>query len=240
MNRGARRCPSCSPSIHGGVTFLPDAARVLGLAMRFTSTLFLLPLLLAGCTKPADTTVTAPPPPPVPPDVQTAIAQRGKAIAMEAFSLLSSNLQSALQAGGVTNAIPFCSLAASPLTSGIATQHGVRLRRVTHKARQPAAQADPQEAAILESFQAALRADTTTNPPPPIVTNLLAGHLTFFAPIVLNHDLCLQCHGEPGGDVTFENLAVIRRLYPHDQAVGFQRGQLRGAWRIDFPNERSR
>jgi len=32
-----------------------------------------------------------------------------------------------------------------------------------------------------------------------------------------------------------EHLEVIGRLYPQDEAVGFRLGELRGAWRIDFP-----
>lgn len=32
-----------------------------------------------------------------------------------------------------------------------------------------------------------------------------------------------------------ENLAFIRSLYPQDAATGFKLGDLRGAWRVDFP-----
>jgi hypothetical protein len=153
---------------------------------------------------------------------------------METFNLLSSNLQSAIQQGGVSKALPFCSLAASPLTAGMAGKHGVTLRRVTHKARNPAGKADAVELGILQQFRDALVA-TPTNPPPPIVTNLTDGTATFFAPIVLNNELCLKCHGEPGKDIHPENVAVIQRLYPQDEATGFKLGELRGAWRIDFP-----
>jgi hypothetical protein len=121
---------------------------------------------------------------------------RGKAIAVETFNLLSTNLQLALQSGGISNALPFCSLAASPLTANMAEKYGVTLRRITHKARNPAAKADALELSILNSFAAALT--TTTNPPPAFATNLVLNQVTFFAPIVIHHELCLQCHGEPG------------------------------------------
>lgn len=198
------------------------------------SLLCLLPLgLLLGCSKPAATETAAPSPPALATEAQQATLQRGKAIAAETFSLLSSNLQTALQSGGVTNALPFCSLAASPLTAGIAAKHGVTLRRVTHKARNPADHADEAELAILKSFEVAL--STSTNPPAAFATNLVAGHATFFAPIVINNELCLKCHGEPGADISAENLAIIRQHYPQDEATGFKLGDLRGAWRIDFP-----
>ncbi len=194
--------------------------------------LALLLTLLAGCSK----TPEAPPPsaplPPLSVEIRSAAAQRGKAIVTEAFSLLGSNLQTAIQQGGVSNALPFCSLAASPLTAGLAAKHSVTLRRVTQKARNPAAQANADELAILKQFEAGLPA--STNPPPPIVTNFVAGTATFFAPIILSKELCLQCHGVPGKDLAPENLAVIQRLYPHDEATGFKLGDLRGAWRVDF------
>lgn len=204
--------------------------------MRSLTTFLLLPLgLLLGCSKPADNATTASFPPSLTPEVQQAAIQRGKAIAVETFNLLSSNLQSAIQSGGVSNALPFCSLASSPLTAGMAAKHGVTLRRVTHKARNPTAKANDLERAILNSFETALAAGNSTNPPPPLATNLVADQAAFFAPIVLNNELCLKCHGQPGKDISAENLAVIQRLYPQDEATGYKFGQVRGMWRIDFP-----
>ncbi len=203
-----------------------------GIVRKIIQGLCLVPLVLIGCAKPSEPeTVVAP----LSAETRTAATQRGKAIVAETFSLLSSNLQSAIQQGGVSNALPFCSLAASPLTSGMAGKHGVTIRRVTHKARNPADKADAIELAILKHFEAALPKATATNPPPPLVTNLVANTATFFAPIVLNNELCLKCHGELGKDISTDNVAVIQRLYPQDEATGFKLGDLRGAWRIDFP-----
>ncbi|MCC6822103.1 MAG: DUF3365 domain-containing protein [Verrucomicrobia subdivision 3 bacterium] len=202
--------------------------------MKCLATGIVLPLLLmVGCSKPPEsTTPTAAVPAAPSAEVQKGAIQIGKSIAAETFSLLSSNLQAAIQQGGVSNALPFCSLAASPLTAGMAGKHGVTIRRMTHKSRNPADRADTTELAILNHFAAAL---TGTNPPPPLVTNLTSSTATFFAPIILNNELCLKCHGEPGKDISAENVAIIQRLYPQDDATGFKLGQLRGAWRIDIP-----
>lgn len=173
------------------------------------------------------------PPPALSPEIQQAAVQRGKAIAAETFASLRTNLQTAIQSGGISNALPFCSVAAAPLAATQARKHGVALKRVTHKARNPAGKASPIEMTVLAGFEKALA--TSTNPPPGFATNLVAGQATFFAPITINNELCLKCHGEPGKDIESANLEVIRRLYPHDEAIGFKPGQLRGAWRIDFP-----
>jgi hypothetical protein len=192
-------------------------------------------LALVGCSKSVETAVTPPLPPPLSPESEAIALQRGKAIAAETFALLSANLQSAIQSGGVSNALPFCSIAASPLTAGMAAKHGVSLKRVTHKARNPAGKADATELAVLEAFASALGSGATTRPPAPFVTNLVSDQATFFAPIVLNNELCLKCHGDPAHDIAPADLALIRSLYPRDEATGFRLGQLRGAWRIDFP-----
>ena len=194
--------------------------------------LALLLTLLAGCSKTPESPPPAAPLAPLSAEIRSVAAQRGKAIVSEAFSLLSSNLQTAIQQGGVSNALPFCSLAASPLTASMASKHGVALRRVTQKARNPVDKANPDELAILKQSETAIPASTN---PPPIVTNFVAGTATFFAPIILSKELCLQCHGVSGKDIASENLAVIQRLYPQDEATGFKLGDLRGAWRVDFP-----
>jgi hypothetical protein len=195
---------------------------------------FVLPMLLmVGCSKSLDSpTHVAAVPATLSAEVQKDAIQLGKSIAAETFSLLSSNLQTAMQQGGVSNALPFCSLAASPLTAGMAGKYGVTIRRVTHKPRNPADRANATESAILQQFEVALNG---TNPPPSFVTNFTTSTASYFAPIMLNNELCLKCHGETGKDISTENVAVIHRLYPQDEATGFKLGQLRGAWRIDIP-----
>ena len=97
---------------------------------RLATCLFLPILLLAGCSK---SPVPEAPPASTSPaglsaEAQNVALQHGKAIVAETSSLLSSNLQAAIQQGGVSNALPFCSLAASPLTAGMAGKHGVTSR----------------------------------------------------------------------------------------------------------------
>lgn len=203
--------------------------------MKWLMTWLLLPLLLAGCSRAPDPTTVQAAPVALSAEMQQAAVQRGKVIVSETASLLSSNLQSAIQQSGISNALPFCALAASPLTVGMAGKHGVSIRRVTHKARNPADKADAAELVILKQLEAVLRTATAANPPPSSVTNFTASTATFFAPIILNNELCLKCHGEPGKDIAAENVALIQRLYPQDEATGFKLGDLRGAWRIDIP-----
>lgn len=160
----------------------------------------------------------------------------GKALIQQAGGLLSSNLLAAITRGGPTNALEFCSLHALTLTKSAGTNPSVTIRRVTHKPRNPANRAQADELAVLEKFRAQLRPDQI---PGPLLTTNAAGTVSFFAPIVLNNPLCLNCHGQPRTEVQPDTLAVLRRLYPQDQATEFKLGDLRGLWRVDFATEGS-
>jgi hypothetical protein len=56
-------------------------------------------------------------------------------------------------------------------------------------------------------------------------------------PIRLTNPRCLNCHGKP------ENLApevkeMLAHLYPEDKAVGYELGDLRGAFSVHVPAAR--
>lgn len=163
---------------------------------------------------------------------EAALKLRAATIAKEAFSELSSNLQAAITRTGLNDALPYCSDRAIPITKGVAAKNGVGLSRVTHKARNPANKATDAELALMQQFQADLVAKRT--PTPTVVTNASQA-VSVYVPIVISNPLCLMCHGKPGKEVSAELQSTIRRLYPDDQATGFALGDLRGAWRVDFP-----
>ncbi len=182
-------------------------------------------------SKPAAVAVALPPTG-LPAEAEQALLARGQAIVKEAGALLSSNLLAAIQAKGLTNALAYCSVKALPLAELVAAGNKVELRRVSHRARNPQGKADAFESEVLRRFQSQL---APNQPPPALLTSNRADTVTFFAPVVINNPLCLQCHGEPGKDIAPENLTFIRGLYPQDAATGFKQGDLRGAWRVDFP-----
>jgi hypothetical protein len=201
------------------------------LAMNRFLILLLTILLVAGGCSPAPTAIQPPNEPTTPTSTldTEALLARGRTISSQAFGLLSSNLLMAIQQSGVSNALPFCSALAMPLTSLVANTNDVSLRRVSHRPRNPANRASPAELEWIESYRATLAAGG--KPQATLVTN---DTITFYAPIVITNQLCLQCHGKPGEDIAPANLEVIRHLYPADEATGFGLGDVRGLWRIDF------
>lgn len=161
-----------------------------------------------------------------------AVITRGMAITAKAFATLSGELQVAMAAGGVTNALSVCSEKAPRLTAEMAKAEGVVLRRVSHRSRNPANAADAADQKRIADWSAGLAAGTA---PTPMVERRPDGGAVFRAPILLAAPACLKCHGEPGVDIAASDLERIRALYPADTATGFKAGGVRGMWRVEFP-----
>ncbi len=158
--------------------------------------------------------------------------QKAKAISAEAFSQLSAALTQAIQRGGVAEAIQVCKLQALPITDSVAGKYGISLQRIALKTRNPLNLANSTEKQIFRDWKAQMEAG---NDPAAVILHE-GDSLIWYGAIRLANPVCLQCHGEPGKDISTENLKIIRAAYPEDQATGFVMGDLRGAWKIGFRN----
>lgn len=166
------------------------------------------------------------PPPAVERPTDAAFQAQAMTAIHEAFALLSSNLLAALDQGGVTQAIPYCSVEAASLTASAGQAERLALRRVSDRVRNPENAASPAELAVMAQMRQVLAAGRTPAPRPARD----AEGPVLYAPIVMTQPLCLMCHGQPGVDVQDETLAVLRERYPNDHATGFAMNDLRGLW----------
>lgn len=160
-----------------------------------------------------------------------AIAERGKKIAAAAFAKLSEELMKALAEGGTSHALPFCHANVPKLMAEVSEQQVASIQRLTHKPRNPKNRVSEPEQKILDGFAAALKAGQS---PKPVVQTDASGRKVFYSPIYTAMATCLQCHGEPGRDISEADAKLIRSLFPEDLATGFKLGDLRGMWKITF------
>lgn len=165
-------------------------------------------------------------------EISSDLAPRAQAAIAETFATLSQNLMKALQEGGVRQAVPFCQENAAGLVKPIAEKQGLRIQRVSHKARNPANRANESELALIQTFTQAI---TEARPFQPQIVPQPDGSQIFYAPIVIPADACLKCHGIPGDTLSQADHDFIRTLYPEDAATGFKLGDLRGLWKVTFP-----
>lgn len=155
----------------------------------------------------------------------------GDIITKETKKTLGSNLIKAVNEGGVAHAIEFCSLNAYPLVDSLEEKYSAIIRRASHKSRNPNDNPTEYEAKKIEQYQELMKTGIVGEPD----VELLDGKtLVYTKPIILDNQVCLNCHGIPGQQIVPESLDLIKVLYPEDKAVGFQVGDLRGIWSITF------
>jgi Protein of unknown function (DUF3365) len=154
----------------------------------------------------------------------------GDRIAKISFASLSGKLKAAISEGGIPNAIKFCNINALPLTDSLSKTFDAQIKRTSLKLRNPKNQPDSLEAYMLDLYTQIQKMQK-----PLVSKTLLARNndVRYFAPIVLKA-ACLTCHGTVGQDIGKETYAIIKEHYPYDQAVGFEEGELRGIWSINF------
>jgi hypothetical protein len=60
-------------------------------------------------------------------------------------------------------------------------------------------------------------------------------YFIYYKPITVA-PFCLNCHGEPSR-MEPQVLKVLKEKYPHDRALGYKPGQLRGVFKVLIPEK---
>ena len=137
------------------------------------------------------------------------------------FQQLSGKLMSAMSQGPA-EAIAVCQKEAAMIAMTVGEQHGVKIGRVGVRLRNPQNTGPAWAAALIEA-----RTDT------PVFTSLSNGNTAAFLPIRLQPQ-CLMCHG-PEDQIDPLIQDQLTKLYPNDEATGFEEGDLRGWFWVEKP-----
>jgi len=145
-------------------------------------------------------------------------------------------MQEAVAAKGVAGAIPVCKDEAPKLVKEKRDETGWAIRRVSLKTRNAErATPDAWEAAVLADFdvRAASGEKPETLEKSEVVT--IDGKPVFrYMKALPVSDVCLNCHG-PADGLDAGLKAELGKYYPHDQATGYTKGQIRGALTVKRP-----
>jgi len=160
----------------------------------------------------------------------TSYLDQGKQYAMATKAVLGKNLLTAINSQGSAGAVEFCNTRAIPLTDSMQQVQNVQIKRVSDQARNPQNQANAEELAYIQATKTALQNEATIQGK---ITER-NGKMIGYYPILTN-DMCLQCHGTPETNIATATLHKIQRLYPEDQATGYQANELRGIWVVEMP-----
>ncbi|NND34403.1 MAG: DUF3365 domain-containing protein [Saprospiraceae bacterium] len=159
-------------------------------------------------------------------ELEARYLEKGIDVTAKTFKTMSGHLMQAMQEGGIANAVKFCNLNAYALVDSIARSQNVTIKRTSHKLRNKKNGPDPDEEKVIQDY-------LTQNEIPAPRVRIQEKSIRYFAPIHVI-DNCLKCHGTFNSTLKSSDYAVIQELYPEDQAIGFEVGDLRGIWSLEF------
>lgn len=155
-----------------------------------------------------------------------------RAAAGDLLKVLKGEMEKALQNGGPINAIHFCNENAQQLTKEVASKHSVDVRRTSLRIRNPKNQADAWETGVLEQFNVRRANGEAAKDLEHFEVVDSNGTKTFrYMKAIPLFGPCYNCHGAVKPELKSE----ITRLYPNDKAVGFEVGDVRGAFTVKIP-----
>ena len=145
----------------------------------------------------------------------------------ELLAPFKTELQQALRDGlaqGPAEAIAVCRLKAPEISDSL-SHDGVRMGRTSHRLRNPDNASPDWVSPVLEDY---IKSEADREPRVVPLSNDRVGYVE---PILLQ-PLCLTCHGET---LAPDIASRINELYPEDRATGFDVGDLRGVFWVEFP-----
>ena len=158
-------------------------------------------------------------------------AAKARSLAHLYSDKLRAGLALALKESGPVGAIGACNTLAPELNGSVTEESTFEISRTAFRVRNPENAPDAWELAALELFQKALASgsDPKTVETYDIVTTKEGQRLFRYMRPITMHEPCLVCHGP---SVAQDVKAEIAKYYTDDKAVGFNLGELRGAFSL--------
>lgn len=163
-------------------------------------------------------------------DIETydRLLKTGSEVSAQAQASLLAHVSSAMKQGGSVYAVEFCNLQAQPITDSLSNHFNCTISRVSEKNRNPGNSLKTETDRQLWAW--ASRQDDPMNDTLVVVKS----RAVYYKPIRTGMAACLQCHG-PVETIQPETYEKLQTLYPNDKATGYSLNELRGLWKIEFP-----
>lgn len=154
-------------------------------------------------------------------------------VVKEFMGQLKGELETAMKAGGPTNAIKVCKNSAPEIAGNMSKKYDWRVARTSLKYRNSNNKPDAWETKVLNDFEArkAKGEDVKKMEAHEVVT--VNGKKEFrYMKAIPTAKVCVQCHG---AKINPDVKASLKQMYPNDKARGFKEGDIRGAFTITQP-----
>lgn len=168
---------------------------------------------------------------------EAARTEAARTASMELIQKLGGTLQQEMKTAGPAAAITVCRDVAPQIAGELSRRNGWRVTRVSDRVRNPMlGMPDDWEAGVLEEFHHQVEAGRQPAELEftEVVTEADGQRYFRYMKAIGTKPVCLTCHGareQMPADVR----QAIESAYPHDRAVGYSAGQVRGAVSIKQP-----
>lgn len=143
---------------------------------------------------------------------------------------LGGRLISAIKSGGPVEAIKVCRDEAPGIAAQMSGQSGAEVGRTAIRVRNPDNAASEIQLSIMQGFE---RDAASGSAKAPEHFEVAADGSARYMKAIVMQQKCLACHG---AKLAPEIKTSISESYPADQATGFEEGDLRGAFVIEWPS----
>lgn len=167
---------------------------------------------------------------------ERAMTQEARELSIALQKTLGSKLMAQIEKGGPASAIGVCKTLGPEIAADMSRQSGLRVTRVSLKVRNPVlGMSDAWEQQMLREFDARIaRGDKPETLEHAATVIEPEGKFFRYMKALPVQPLCVNCHGTPDR-ISAEVAAQLAKDYPHDKAVGYAPGQVRGAISIKRP-----
>lgn len=169
-------------------------------------------------------------------EVRARYADEARKAATQVMTQIRAELMREMERTGPIRSIVVCKYSAPEMTSAVSRQTGMRVTRVSLRPRNRAlGEPDPWEQQVLLDFEKRLAkgekvdgletSEAVTEP---------AGRFFRYMKAIPVAQPCLACHG-PVASMSEGVKAQLAQEYPHDRAVNYELGQIRGGVSVKRP-----
>lgn len=160
----------------------------------------------------------------------------GRKVASQLIAQIGGEMRKETEATGPMRAVIVCKYVAPEVASTVSRMNGMRVTRVSLRPRNPALGfADAWEQRALQDFERRLaRGERMETLEHHEVVSEPAGTYLRFVKAIPTAKICLACHG-PAEQLSEGVRAQIAQEYPHDKAVGYVEGSVRGGVSVKRP-----
>lgn len=157
------------------------------------------------------------------------LLKKSKSASKSLLGTLKTQLTQAMKKGDTKKAVVVCSSIAQNIAKDVSKKNNLSIKRVSLKNRNINGKPDAYEEKNLKIFNE-LNKNGKITPTYEVFETVVEKDkksFRYMKPIITGKT-CLQCHGNPE-QIKPEVKKILKEKYPHDTALGYKEGDIRGA-----------